>query len=191
MAGDFQILVTNGDGLTGLPDSFYAFCVDLQHWADTSAGATLGSMAGWDLLDGVTDYQRLGASYLANQYFSLYPDGSASNLTAAYYQVAIWELLHERNPLKVTPFNVWSVTGGSTYFSSGTLTAGAQDLIRGIDTSSPLFTYAGHLITPDHDGYGQNFIAPVPTPVPDGGTTLMLLGGALIGLDLLRRRLRP
>jgi len=28
-----------------------------------------------------------------------------------------------------------------------------------------------------------------PTSVPDGGTTLMLLGGALIGIGLLRRRL--
>jgi len=29
-----------------------------------------------------------------------------------------------------------------------------------------------------------------PVPVPDGGVTLMLLGGVLVGLETLRRRLR-
>jgi hypothetical protein len=29
-----------------------------------------------------------------------------------------------------------------------------------------------------------------PAPVPDGGVTLMLLGGVLVGLETLRRRLR-
>jgi len=33
-------------------------------------------------------------------------------------------------------------------------------------------------------------LADVATPVPDGGVTLLLLGGVLVGLEALRRRLR-
>jgi len=32
--------------------------------------------------------------------------------------------------------------------------------------------------------------ARAPVPVPDGGVTLLLLGGALVGIETLRRRLR-
>ena len=50
-----------------------------------------------------------------------------------------------------------------------------------------MYGYAGLLITDDYPGgYSQNFIA----PVPDGGTTLLLLGGALMGVGVLRRRIR-
>ena len=135
LSGDFLITNSATDPVLGIPSSFYTFCVDLQHWASSPNLATLGSMETWDLYAGVETYQRLGASYLANQYFALYPTG-ASDAVAANYQVAIWEVLYERQ-LDTAVFNTWTVAGGSTYFGAFD-TTGAQALIRGIDTTSPL-----------------------------------------------------
>ena len=39
-----------------------------------------------------------------------------------------------------------------------------------------------------HAGPADNRPHPRPRPVPDGGTTLILLGGALVGLAALRRK---
>jgi len=38
------------------------------------------------------------------------------------------------------------------------------------------------------DGKSESYVNGPPTSVPDGGTTLSLLGGALLGLGLLRRK---
>ena len=104
---------------------------------------------------------------------------------AAYYQVAVWELLYERQNA-TSSFNLWNVAGGTAYFSDASLMAGAQDLIKNIDATSPYYQYAGLLETANPPGtpYAQDFLA----PVPDGGTTLLLLGGALMGLGALRRK---
>jgi hypothetical protein len=181
-AGDMLITNSTTDPVLGIPSSFYTFCVDLQHYASSPNLATVASMNSWDLFAGVETYQRLGASYLANQYFAMYPTG-ASDAVAANYQVAIWEVLYERER-DTAVFNNWTVAGGSTYFGSFD-TTGAQALIRGINTTSPYYRYAGVLETMGLQGVdAQNFVA----PVPDGGATLTLLGGALLGLGTLRRK---
>lgn len=49
------------------------------------------------------------------------------------------------------------------------------------------------LMNGDHPAQAQLVLTPPPPPVPrvpDGGTTVMLLGGALAGLQILRRTLR-
>lgn len=188
-AGD-ALLTTNG--VAGLPNtSFYTFCVDLQHWTQSPVNATLASMADWNTVqsrtgtDAALDYQLLGASYLGLQYYSMArPDAN----TRAAYQIAIWELLYETTN-RTSTFGSWALAGGSvsyTNINAGILTS-AENLIRGIDNTSSLYTYANLVNTTDSSGdYAQNFMA----PVPDGGSMVMLLGMALVGLAGVRRMMR-
>ncbi len=57
---------------------------------------------------------------------------------------------------------------------------------KGPSHTRPTVSYRGKIFSgPDADNYPQDF-----ETVPDGGVTLMLLGGALVGLGALRRRFR-
>jgi VPDSG-CTERM motif len=184
-AGDVQLTPKD---VVGLPNtSFYSFCVDLQHWSQSGVTATLDTMANWNTVQGrnASADQLKGASYLGLMYFS--NPRPADLLTRAATQIAIWDLLYESNP---TAFSTWNLASGSVKFSnidSAYLTK-AQDLIRGIDTNSTLYRYAGLINTADSaDGaYAQNFMA----PVPDGGSVAMMLGMALVGLAGLRRMMK-
>jgi len=83
---------------------------------------------------------------------------------------------------------VFNVNSGSAYFT-GTVPTAANDLLALAITGNK--TNAGWLRTsiPGTNSDGQDFGAP-PVSVPDGGMTLMLLGGALMGLGALRRKLQ-
>ena len=119
-----------------------------------------------------------------------------------------------------TPFNIgsvdpshilWNLTGtsGNIFQTSGCGSAttfpscqfGTFLATRGGNFQFSNLRLTGQLI---NTGGGIQFVSgsqipnfvpfappePPPAPVPDGGMTLMLLGGALVGLESLRRRLR-
>ncbi len=76
-------------------------------------------------------------------------------------------------------------TSGTWANAGNVLTANASGYFAAAHifvTESPAVRANGALVT----GYASGG----PTSVPDGGMTLILLGGALVGLEALRRRLR-
>jgi hypothetical protein len=184
-AGDVQLTPNDVAGLSNT--SFYSFCVDLQHWSLSDATATLKSMQDWNTVQGrsATADQIKAASYLGLSYYS--QSRPADLLTRAATQIAIWDLLYETT---TSAFGTWNVRTGSVTFSNidDAYLAEAQKLIRGINTTSSLYRYAGLIDTKDStDGaYAQNFMA----PVPDGGSVALMMGMALLGLAGLRRMIK-
>lgn len=171
-AGSFHITVTDPTGLESLPTQFDTFCVDLTHHVYSPDTASLDVLSNWNLAS-TTTAGKLAASWLLNNFFA---NGAGIYGTAAY-QIAIWEALYETT-------GTFNVLSGNTFFAS-TATGAAQNLLNIVPANT---VYANWLKTADIAGttFAQDFGA----PVPDGGATLMLLGGALMGLGALRRKFR-
>jgi hypothetical protein len=70
-----------------------------------------------------------------------------------------------------------------------TITDGATLSTASFTTNALLQFFAVDLIGPNGNTGAVDASTP-STPVPDGGMTLMLLGGAFVGLETLRRRFR-
>jgi hypothetical protein len=80
---------------------------------------------------------------------------------------------------------IWHVEGFGNLTMSGAVQTDYLSMISGVgtgDVSQYVWMTPGHSAT-DHQYQGL-------VTVPDGGVTLMLLGGALVGLETLRRRFR-
>ena len=173
-AGAFHIVVTDPTGLESLPTQFDTFCVDLANSMVTPATAILDTISNWDHA-ATTTAGKMAAAWLLNNFFA---NGSGAYGPAAY-QIAIWEALYETSGV----FNV--TTGNATFV---TLSAGPDaNTLLGLAAGNTVD--AGWLRTNvDLNNNGQDFGAPLS--VPDGGATLMLLGGALMGLGAMRRKFR-
>ena len=95
---------------------------------------------------------------------------------AAGLQIAIWEIIGA------------GATDGATFKLNGTDDYGASGLLTWVD-GNPTAATANLL---GLTGPGQDYVIPNSGggggSVPDGGTTLSLLGGALCGLFILRRK---
>jgi len=76
---------------------------------------------------------------------------------------------------------------GSGYYNSTIGTDYAAYLAALGSNTDPLSNVLW--FSPGKTGDGTVYQALVGSPVPDGGVTLLLLGGALVGLETLRRRL--
>ncbi|MGE3842813.1 MAG: hypothetical protein AB7I50_14650 [Vicinamibacterales bacterium] len=188
-AGDFKLTATNNTLEPWLDQgqTFYTFCVDLQHYSTNPLTATWDWMSNWNMPAAGSNpaYPRTDntqgrgrAAYLGSQYFTLYPTGLATNDVAAAYQLAIWELLYEQN-------NTFNVFSGSTYFTniSNSIRDAANTLIAG---SAGHVGQVGWLRTDNTGAYAQDYMA--PAPVPDALSTLGALGISLASLTSLRRR---
>ena len=153
-------LVVNGVATEG-------FCIDPFHWS----------------LTGVQNYnsEALSASPKppggpmgsaeATKIEQLWQYAYAPTISAAQaagLQIAIWEIIGA------------GASGGATFTLNGN-DYGASGLLSWVDShpSAPTANLLG--LT----GPGQDYVI----PVPDGGTTLMLLGEALCGLFIIRRKL--
>ena len=60
--------------------------------------------------------------------------------------------------------------------------------LNGLTAGSHTLTVEGHQVA--GDGFGVLWEGQVTSSAPDGGTTLVLFGGVLVGLETLRRKLR-
>jgi hypothetical protein len=154
-------LVVNGVATEG-------FCIDPFHWSltgpqsYTTEALSLGPKnPGGPMGTGkATEIEQLWAEYFS-------PSMSPQN--AAGLQVAIWEVVGSTTPADPNYFKV----NGSDY--------GASLMLTWVNNNPEAPTANLLAVT----GPGQDYVI----PVPDGGTTLMLLGEALCGLFIIRRKL--
>ena len=109
---------------------------------------------------------------------------SSSNTAAAAFQLAIWGIVQGSISGGVVTAD-WSwLDGGATTAT----TYGAVGLISDVNTyNGPLADGLVGLNREIPPGGTQSYVV---QGVPDGGATMMLLGGALIGLGVLRRKFR-
>lgn len=149
--------------------SMKGFCVDPFHWSlSSSSGYSYVPLAdapkGYAMgATAALEIQRLWGSYYAA---ALSSDSSAAGL-----QIAIW-----------------TIVGGSSFQLNSSSDYGAAAMIAAVT--------AGNYNGPVADlvgltGPGQDYVVPgtsAASPVPDGGTTVLLLGGALCALAIIRRK---
>jgi hypothetical protein len=126
------------------------------------------------------------ADFIKEMWAYGYANALLSGNNAAAFQVAIWGVLQGGIAGgTATPNWGWLVSAPSA------VTTGADGLIAWANThSGPLANVVGlnDIVPVGSDSRG--FQAYAISSVPDGGATLMLLGGALIGLGALRRKFR-
>ena len=176
--------------------SFQTFCIETGETADSpsyfvvNSGAVLGGAGGTGTFDALSK----GSAWLYSQfalgilnvaggdYFSAALP--ARSTEAGRFQTAIWALEGE----VAAP-----AAGANAYYDAALLNGGAADapagylgvyVLNNFDTAAQRNAFVSTGATA---GLRQDFLDYV---VPDGGATLMLLGGALMGLGALRRKLR-
>jgi hypothetical protein len=175
----------------GVPDTFQSFCLELSEvlygdstpWVAVSSQAIAGGVgpAGDPISEGTTYlYSQFATGALGSTVPSYrYAGGvSARQLDAAAFQEAIWGLEGEKpyNPANPYIIIVDALFGGQ---------AGAQaDAAPGAYGVYVLNVWGDAGLTQSRQDLLYH------APVPDGGATLTLLGGVLLGLGALRRKFR-
>ena len=147
------------------------FCIDPFHWSlPTSTGysyVALQNAPKGNLMGATT------ATYIERLWGSYYSTALGNATVAAGLQIAIWKLVAG---------NQFALLSGNDYGAAGYITA-----VESGSYSGPVASLVG--LT----GPGQDYVVAGTLPngggVPDGGWTLMLLGGALALLAGVRRRL--
>ena len=178
-----SVTISDVQGLAPLANgaSFISFCVDLQHTITpplNNTPAALDLMSEWDGYDVFTPQANAGryAAWLYNTYAST----AMTTTQRAGLGLAIWNVLYD---------NDFTVLSG-TFMSSNEY--GANTFLSGLNANLDKAALADaywlrlYPVGGDPNAAPQDFIA----PIPDGGMTLMLLGGALVGLGALRRKFR-
>ena len=155
-------LVVDGVAMNG-------FCIDPFHWSLSSSSgysyvpltsAPKGHVMSADV---ALDIERLWGSF--------YGAALSSADSAAGLQIAIWKLVGGSD---------FTLNSANDYGAAGMITA-----VTDVNYSGPVADLVA--LT----GPGQDYVVPgtsQASPVPDGGTTVMLLGGALCGLAFIRRK---
>lgn len=183
-----SVIVSDFQGLAPIPNgsAFVSFCVDLQHLIFpplTDQNASLSLMSTWNGYGEFAPQANAGryAAYLYNTYAG----GLVTNDQRAGLALAIWEVLYDSG------LNVSGGTGFSATSSAGAITA-ATGYLAGLQANLGAAALADaywlrlYPVGADPNAAPQDFI----TGIPDGGMTLMLLGGALVGIGALRRKFR-
>jgi hypothetical protein len=158
------------------------FCIDPFHFSLDGPKAyntvALGSAPKYPGPMGATT--ALEIEELWHEYF---PTAQTSSTVAAGLQLAIWELVVDAAAAAnhVPTSTYYTLTSGNDY-------GAAADIASLVGYSGPAADLIG--LT----GPGQDYVIENPTPapppnVPDGGTTLILLGVAMGGLQGLRRKI--
>lgn len=170
-------------GLTNyLPGSFVTYCVDL--FTNTSSNpyqASLDTMNYWALQNG---QPAPGAGQRASWLYQTYATSATTAAQRSGLQLAIWNTLYDSDfDVSSGAFRVVSGATGGTPVANTMLTA-----LQMAVNSNGVGSYNNYWLRLTKNGTEtQDFIGPMA--VPDGGTTLALLGCALMGLGALRRRL--
>ncbi len=161
----------------GSVDSFVSWCVDIFQYIPGSTPGEYSLDAGGLTLNSASrnDLGRLATMFLS----AATTPGAGSGNNAAAFQLAIWEILYERN----TPS--YNLASGS-FFSNAALSAPhtiAQGWLNQVNNpSNSANTYSLNVYT--SQGF-QDQITFQNVPEP---TTLGLLGIGLIGIGWARRR---
>ena len=194
-----------GDFGTG----FETFCIEKNEFinlpgtyeASISRGSIYGGKAGGidddsDPLTPTTDYISVGTAYLYNAFATgaltgyTYTDGAGRAASAVKLQEAFWYLEDEislnagqiaANPFlsaAIALYGVGTGVGVGGAKANNTIWDVAALNLGGIDPNQKQDQLILHV-----------FEEPSPPAVPDGGTTLVLLGLSLGGLGYLRRKL--
>jgi len=174
LAGTFQTFCIEGNEYIAGYDTTYNASVDTYAEAGGQTGATAGKDpvsvgTGWlysQFAQGTLD--TLGYSYAGGTPEQI----AARRVSAGLLQDALWWLEGEMN-LSYDPSNIYMAAVVALFGVDGAKADGA----------ATYGVYALNIWTADGRGQTQLFYS-----VPDGGTTLMLLGGALVGLGALRRK---
>ena len=154
------------------------FCIDPFHWSVSGPQ----SYDSEPLADGPKPpggaMGSLAATYIEKLWTEFYSP-TMDNATAAKLQIAIWDVIGSDPASKLN--NAIFTVNGNDYGGLNAMLA-----IEGDTTTLPanLMAVSGpnsqDYVIPNSGGGGS---------VPDGGTTIMLLGGALCGLECMRRKL--
>lgn len=169
----------NGGGFVDY--DFQSFCIEVNETSYTPVNFVVGTAAIAGGVGGNPDPISEGTAFLYNafargvlaNYFGV---NRAAN--AALLQLAIWALEQEAAApaAGVNPFYDLAIANGGT-----------ADAAAGYLGVYVLNTY--RIGVTNGDNLSQDFLYYEKT-VPEGGVTLMLLGGALMGMGALRRKLR-
>ncbi len=160
--------------------AYRAFCIDLYHFSPNgTATYTVRPLGDSPSADPPGPMGADKAAYIKEMWAQYYAAAVTDASRAAGFQLALWSILQGTIAGGVvTPSWTWltSDPSGNHY--------GADALITWTNT------HQGALA--DVDGLNNNSLQAFAVEgVPDGGATVMLLGGALIALGALRRRFRP
>jgi hypothetical protein len=147
------------------------FCIDPWHWSDSSVQnyntIALGTAPK------APGPMGLAAAKQIEQLWAAFYSSSISNINAAALQIEIWTVVDG------------GVAGGT--FSLISIDHDSAAVTAEIATMAAFLANNPNAPTADLiavTGAGQDYVI----PVPDGGTTLCLLGLALVGLGAVRRK---
>jgi hypothetical protein len=159
----------------GSENTFYSYCVDLLNNETAVQNVSVISSAATDGAE--------KAAWLFNTYAPIVHAGSGS--MAAGLQLAIWEVLYDDGLSLTGGDKFWVVTTG-TYATSSNAIAAGTEYLTALAASGESYKMARATILDAQPGAGQDQII---RSVPEPGT-LLLLGGALLGMALARGRSR-
>ena len=173
VTGTFQTFCLEGkENLSGYP---YTYDAKLNFKAVEGgvgpAGDTLSVGTGWLYKQFATNIWEAGLSYG-------YTSGRLAD--ALLLQYAIWWLEDEKG----VSYNALNP------YMKGAVDKFGSEAAAKVDGAWDYGVYAVNMWTTDNAGVVTNIQDGIFYTVPDGGTTLMLLGGVLMGLGALRRRFR-
>jgi hypothetical protein len=148
----------------------YLYCVDLNHSVNAPGQYDSAGVNTNGFVNGALVPNAARVAWLLGKY------GKAPGTNEAALQAAIWKTIYDNKAATghlVTFDAAWAHTAtAQVYFDAlGNNSGNVQDFLW---------------LSPVATGGSQGLVG----HVPDGGITLMLLGGALVGLEALRRRSR-
>jgi len=161
--------------LNGTSTTYSGFCIDPFHWS--ASGPTSG-YSEVSLADAPKSPASLNAATTTDieDLWAKYYSPTMSSSSAAGLQIAIWELVSSNAVASdgLSPSMAFSLEAGQSDYGA------SQDL-------ASLATYTGpeaNLI--GLTGPGQDYVIDPPNPVPDGGSTFILLAMTLSALYYAR-----
>lgn len=187
-AGEINATVISGP-VGGFTDTIQTFCVDLGiNMSQTTYTYDAVSFSSIDQSSMTPPWSSSGSSasigLAASKVWELY-SADKSNQNAAAAQIAIWEILYD--------FNNVGLDGGRFTYNGDMATGIGQQAQYYLDNySTSQNAYSGVIFLEQNDG-GQSLLNPDPSftpPAPDGGTTMLLIGLGMLGLEGLRRKIQ-
>jgi hypothetical protein len=171
-AGVYQLQIIDGGSTY---NNVSSFCIDPFDWSGSSSSYTVGLLSGVSSLSNPHGMTSTAAT-IVNQLLSYYGSRATPGSQAAVdLQVAIWDAIGMYSPTGEKWAGLVENSSGGTYvFASGETFAEYE---AAATASGPSGDYL--VVTDD----AQNYVL-----VPDGGSTMVLLGMALTGLGVLRRK---
>lgn len=158
----------------GLDDSFYSYCVDVNHWLQPTQVVTLEPSD--NLVVPGVEQAGAKAAWLVNTYAPTIHE-SGTNTEAAALQVAIWAALY--NPTgSLTTGSFWLISGGPVSTQAQLYLDALFSGPTGFQTSDALWLNTGR---------GQDQMIPTPEP----GSMLLVGTGLLAAWRRARRQARP